>query len=106
MGAQQINSESASARVFETLAESIFDGRLRPGDPLPPERELARDTGVTRGVIREAVKRLQQAGLLASQQGSGHRVLDYRQHGGLDLMPWLVYRADGTADLNAVRSVG
>ena len=49
----------------------IINGRLQPGDRLPPERELAQQFGVSRTVIREAVRTLVAKSLLEVQPGSG-----------------------------------
>lgn len=61
-------------RVADDLEQMILNGRLLPGDRLPPERELGTTMGVSRSVVREAIKRLQSLGLVSSLQGSGTRV--------------------------------
>jgi GntR family transcriptional repressor for pyruvate dehydrogenase complex len=53
------------------LRELIVRGEYRPGDRLPPERELAERLGVQRSVVREAIRRLADRGALVAQQGSG-----------------------------------
>ena len=45
--------------LAETLRERILSGALRPGDRLPPERELALELRVNRGSLREALKKLE-----------------------------------------------
>jgi GntR family transcriptional regulator, transcriptional repressor for pyruvate dehydrogenase complex len=60
-------ADSATAAVRKLLAR----GRYAPGDRLPPERELAAGLGVSRPTLREAIRRLTEAGLLESRQGSG-----------------------------------
>ncbi|MCO4761486.1 MAG: FadR family transcriptional regulator [Myxococcales bacterium] len=96
---------SLSDHVFEQLTTEIVEGRFEPGSQLPSERALCEALQVNRGAIREAVKRLAQAGLVDSQHGSGHHVLDYRRSAGLDLLPRLLFRADGDVDLRVVRGV-
>jgi GntR family transcriptional repressor for pyruvate dehydrogenase complex len=49
----------------------ILDGRLRAGDKLPIERELAAEIGVSRGTLREAVRSLTMIGVLDTRQGDG-----------------------------------
>lgn len=64
------------------LLALIEDGKLRPGDRLPPERELSERLGVSRGTVREAVQFLQALGVLEVRHGSGTVVtqqLDDRQ---------------------------
>src|SRR5579859_2081829 len=62
---------SLSNRVKVQLEQLLVDSRLQPGDRLPAERELARQFGVSRTVIREAVRTLTARGLLEVRSGSG-----------------------------------
>src|SRR3954470_2689876 len=75
-----------SDTVHDTLRAQILDGRLAPGDPVPSERTLSAEHGVNRHAVREALRRLQQAGLIAVTHGGATRVLDWRAHGGLELL--------------------
>ena len=72
--------------VFAALSDQILSGELGPGDALPSERLLAEEYEVNRHAIREAMKRLQQAGLVRVTHGGPTRVLDWRMTGGLDLL--------------------
>jgi GntR family transcriptional repressor for pyruvate dehydrogenase complex len=58
-------------RVIAYVKEAMLQGRLRPGDRLLPERELALSLGVSRPVLREALSGLAQLGLVETRQGSG-----------------------------------
>ncbi|HEY3776415.1 MAG TPA: GntR family transcriptional regulator [Solirubrobacteraceae bacterium] len=49
----------------------LTPGRFRPGDRLPPEQELAGMLGVSRGTLRSALRRLEDAGEIVRRQGSG-----------------------------------
>jgi DNA-binding FadR family transcriptional regulator len=62
--------------VVHQIAASIRDGRIGSGDRLPTERELSSAFGVSRGVVREAVKVLGALGLVEARQGSGIYVLN------------------------------
>jgi DNA-binding FadR family transcriptional regulator len=64
----------------------ILGGVYAPGDPLPSERVLSDELGVGRHAVREAIKRLQQAGLVEVAQGGATRVKDWRTSGGLDVL--------------------
>ncbi len=57
--------------VQEELKRYIAENSLRPGDPLPSESELARQVGVGRNSVREAVKSLEALGILEVRVGSG-----------------------------------
>jgi GntR family transcriptional regulator, transcriptional repressor for pyruvate dehydrogenase complex len=69
-------------RVFEEICERIRNelssGTLRPGDKLPPERELAERFGVSRTAVREAFRSLEMSGLIGLQKGAkgGAFILD------------------------------
>src|SRR5881392_2726395 len=53
-----------SERVFAQLLEALLAGRYAEGEKLPTQRVLAADLGVTLSSVREALKRLEQMGLL------------------------------------------
>lgn len=65
-------------RVAAILSEEIESGRLAEGDKLPTEVELVKQLGVSRTVIREAVSRLRNAGLVEPRQGRGVFVMPRR----------------------------
>lgn len=100
-----VQRKSLTDHVFDQLAGQIMAGGLAAGGPLPPERELCDLLQVSRTAVREAVRRLEQAGLVATQQGAQSRVLDYRRTGGLDLLPALLLGPDGQINLTVVRGV-
>lgn len=87
------------SRVFDGLFDQIVGGGRAPGDLLPSERSLADEYGVNRQVVREALKRLDQLGLIAADRGNGTRVLDWRVTGSFDILPILVARALGDSSL-------
>jgi DNA-binding FadR family transcriptional regulator len=57
--------------VLERIEADLLDGRLAPGDRLPPERELAVRLGVGRSSVREALRVLEVLGLVRTGTGSG-----------------------------------
>ncbi|MEX0581767.1 MAG: GntR family transcriptional regulator [Mycobacterium sp.] len=77
---------SVSDAVFTQLVDEILSGRWPAERPAPSERELALDLEVNRHSVREALKRLQQAGLVRISQGGKSLVLDWRTHAGLDML--------------------
>jgi GntR family transcriptional regulator, transcriptional repressor for pyruvate dehydrogenase complex len=62
--------------VASSISREIAEGRLRPGDRLPTEQELAVTFAVSRNVIREAIAHLRSQGRVWSQQGRGAFVAD------------------------------
>jgi GntR family transcriptional repressor for pyruvate dehydrogenase complex len=65
----------AHRRAFEDVIlqveQAIADGRLQPGDRLPPERELAQQLGVSRASVREALRVLEAFGVVVARRGRG-----------------------------------
>jgi GntR family transcriptional regulator, transcriptional repressor for pyruvate dehydrogenase complex len=78
--------QTRSAEIHRVLRGAILDGSYGPEAALPSERALSEELGASRHAVREALKRLQQAGLISISQGGSTRVRDWRRHGGLDLM--------------------
>jgi GntR family transcriptional regulator len=58
-------------RLTRRIGEAIDVGALKPGESLPPERELAALTGLSRVTVRKAVQTLVGAGRLVQRRGSG-----------------------------------
>ncbi len=57
--------------AIEKIKEMILDGRLKPGDRLPREADLAEQLGISRGSLREAVRALSMIRILDVRQGDG-----------------------------------
>jgi GntR family transcriptional regulator len=59
------------SQIAENLLDQIESGELKPGDRLPPERELSTLFGVNRVTVRRALQLLEMQGLLVRRQGDG-----------------------------------
>ena len=81
-----VRNLSLADQVFQQLASAILSSRYKPGQALPAERKLVETFKVNRHVVREALKRLEQIGLVRITQGGGTHVLDFTKHAGLDLL--------------------
>lgn len=66
-----IKAKRAFEEVCEQIRREIALGTLKPGDRLPPERDFAEQLGVSRTAIREALRSLENAGLVICRQGMG-----------------------------------
>jgi GntR family transcriptional repressor for pyruvate dehydrogenase complex len=88
-----VNRQSLPDRVFEQLTAEIVGGGYPVGSAIPSERELSETLGVNRHVVREAVKRLEQVGLVRGMHGGRTTVLDYRLTAGLDVLALLAEHA-------------
>jgi GntR family transcriptional regulator / MocR family aminotransferase len=64
------------AQLEASLREAIRGGRLRAGERLPSSRELARELGVSRGLVQDCYGQLLAEGYLTSRTGSATRVAD------------------------------
>ena len=57
--------------IVNQIRGLISEGRIKPGDRLPPERELAELFDASRNSVRDAMRVLEQMGLIESRQGDG-----------------------------------
>jgi GntR family transcriptional repressor for pyruvate dehydrogenase complex len=111
MGALVDYSPVHSARLYEKIVEQIqtqiVDGKLRPGDRLPAERDLAEKFHVSRTAVREAVRTLREKGLVDGHPGRGTFVTDgtaSAMRGSLGLM-MKIGNTNGASDLAEVREI-
>ena len=68
--------QSLREQLEAQLRDGVRAGRLRPGAALPPSRALARELGVSRGVVVEAYAQLVAEGFLTARRGAGTAVAD------------------------------
>jgi DNA-binding FadR family transcriptional regulator len=81
------NRQALPLSVANAVRKEIIRGKLKSGDKLPTEQELAKLHGVSRVVIREAVARLRHEGLVMSRQGLGVFVTSPSSSNSLVLEP-------------------
>src|SRR5689334_5009541 len=89
----RVTSERLYEQIVTQIEQSILDGKLRPGDQLPSERELAEQFSVSRTAVREAVKALREKGLVDIQTGRGTFVTEGTTLAMRKTLDWMV-RAD------------
>ncbi|MFI5057916.1 MAG: FadR/GntR family transcriptional regulator [Candidatus Acidiferrales bacterium] len=75
-----VRSSRLYEQIVQQVEESIRKGVLKPGDQLPPERELAQQFGVSRTAVREAVKALREKGFVEAYPGRGTFITDGTSH--------------------------
>src|SRR5438132_8006132 len=63
-------------QVVIQVRDMVREGKLRPGDRLPPERELAKRLGISRASLRHGLRFLAAMGVLSSRHGSGTYIAD------------------------------
>lgn len=71
---QRNNRVSLARQVYQAFKQQMVDGVLRPGEPLPSTRELARQLGIARNTACEAYEMLCAEGFIESRQGAPTRV--------------------------------
>ena len=74
---QPVKKSRLSSEVIDQISQSILRGDYKPGHKLPPERDLASQLGVSRTVVREALRSLEIMGLVESQIGGGTFVKEH-----------------------------
>lgn len=80
-------SRSLAHELVESIGARIRSQQLKPGDKLPTESEVMRSFGVSRTVVREAISRMQAAGLVETRHGIGTFVLEPRPGQGFGIDP-------------------
>ena len=70
-----LDRQKLNEQIAERIQQQITDGKLRPGDKLPPERELAGLLRVNRATVREAIHLLRERGLVERKNGRGTRIV-------------------------------
>jgi GntR family transcriptional regulator, transcriptional repressor for pyruvate dehydrogenase complex len=70
----EMERDILSEKIANRLLTLIKEKRLRPGDRLPPERDLALQMKVSRPSLREALRALQMMHIIENRQGSGNFV--------------------------------
>jgi GntR family transcriptional repressor for pyruvate dehydrogenase complex len=73
-----LQKDAISEKIVERLLNLIREKQLRPGDKLPPERELAPMMGVSRPSLREALRALSVMKVVENRQGSGTYITSLR----------------------------
>lgn len=68
-GYERIRAPSAYQLVARQIEDRILSGRLRPGDEVGTEADLARQFGVNRSTVREGIRALEQSGLVRREAG-------------------------------------
>ena len=71
-----IEGQDLQQRVVARIVDLVRTGNLRPGDRLPPERELVEIFSISRPSLREAMRALSTLGIVASRHGGGTFVTD------------------------------
>jgi GntR family transcriptional repressor for pyruvate dehydrogenase complex len=102
-----VKSSRLYEQILRQLEEAIVKQQLKPGDQLPPERDMAQRFGVSRTAVREAVKALREKGLVEAYTGRGTFVTNGTSQvirNSLDLMS-KINQQQGSVHLAELRSI-
>lgn len=73
---QSLGRKPISNLILNMISDNILSGRLKPGDKLPTELELAEKLHVSRSSVREAIKMLSSLGVIRIKRGDGTYISD------------------------------
>lgn len=105
MDFQKLSSPSLRELFVEQLEHMILSGKLRVGEKLPPERQLAEMMQVSRAVINGGLSDLEQNGFIVVKPRSGCYVADYRRKGNLNTLMAIMKYNGGRIRNEEIRSI-
>src|SRR5476651_2052066 len=102
-----VRPESLPAQLIQDLGRNIATGAYAPGDMLPTEYELSEHHGVSRSVVREAVKVLDAKGMVLSRPRNGTSIRPRQEWNPLDveILKWRKHDAKFFEDLAELRLI-
>ena len=77
--------------IQQQLKQYILDRSLQPGDRLPTEEQISREIGVSRNVVREALRGLEAVGMIEARHGEGRFVRNFNFDAILDNLAYAIY---------------
>ena len=107
---QQSHANDSAAAVVTHVRQLIDSGSLGPGARLPPERDLAREVGVSRPTVRAGLRTLAALGVVRSRRGSGTYIPDGPPTLGADALSFLAalhkFTVDDVYEARSILEVG
>ena len=95
----QIKPRRLAESLVERFAQRMREGTLTRGDKLPTETQIMAAESVSRSVVRDALSRMQAAGLVETQHGVGTFVLDMPAPEGFNVGPATIMLLSDVLDL-------
>ncbi len=102
---QKISSPSLRELFVDQLEHMILSGKLKIGEKLPPERQLAEMMQVSRAVVNGGISDLEKKGFLIVKPRSGTYVADYRRKGTIDTLMSIMKYNGGRMRNEEIRSI-
>lgn len=85
-----VRKQSIADDITAQILKMIVQGGIKPGERLPPERELAVQFHTNRNTLREAIRNLQTMNMVVARQGDGLIVRDFWAEGELNMLPHIL----------------
>ena len=102
---KKISSPSLRELFVEQLQHMILSGKLKIGEKLPPERQLAEMMQVSRAVVNGGITELEKMGFLVVKPRSGTYVADYRRKGTINTLLSIMKYNGGRIRNEEIRSI-
>lgn len=102
---QKISSPTLRELFVDQLEQMIISGKLKIGEKLPPERQLAEMMQVSRAVVNSGISDLEKKGFLIVKPRSGTFVADYRRKGTVDTLMSIMKYNGGRIRNEDIRSI-
>lgn len=102
---QKISSPSLRELFVEQVQHMILSGKLKTGEKLPPERQLAEMMQVSRAVVNGGISDLEKMGFLVVKPRSGTYVADYRRKGTIETLLSIMKYHGGNLRNDEIRSI-
>ncbi len=102
---EEIVAPTIKELFLERMETMIISGKLKPGDMLPTERELASSMKISKTVVHEGITELKRLGFVDVTPRKGVAVADYAQLGNLDTLIAIMNYHSGQLDAKTARSL-
>jgi Transcriptional regulators len=101
----KLSAPSIKDLFIQELEDMILSGKLKVGEKLPPEREIAESMQVSRGVVNSGILELSRKGFLMMKPRVGTFVADYRRTGTLETLVSIINYNRGVLRSDEIRSI-
>ncbi len=104
LATKSVRGQTLNKLAQDRVKDYIISKHLKPGDPLPPEAQLASDLGISRGPMREALRSLESLGIVEVRHGTGVFVREFNFDSMLDLLSYgLVFDQNRIGEISKIR---
>ncbi|NLE24980.1 MAG: FadR family transcriptional regulator [Clostridiaceae bacterium] len=96
---QTLKADSLKDLFVKEIEAKIISGSLKPGDRLPPERDLASMMGISRGIVNSGILELASKGFVKIRPRKGTFVIDYNSEGTPHILSSIMNYNQGKLDI-------